>query len=150
MTAETSGLIISIWTKRAHRGPMDRVESAELVAGRGLRGSADQGGKRQITIISEGSWDDAQEELGVEVNPSARRANVLVRGVDLEDSAGKLLRLGGCVIRIDGETRPCHLMDEAQQGLRAALRSHWRGGVFGEIVEGGTIRVGDVVVVDSE
>jgi MOSC domain-containing protein YiiM len=147
MTVEQSSQIVSIWTKRAHRGPMDRVESAELVAGAGLRGSADQGGRRQITVISEGSWDDAQEELGVEVNPSARRANVLVRGVDLEDSRGRLLRLGSCVIRIYGETQPCNVMDEAQPGLRAALKSHWRGGVCGEIVEGGTIRVGDPVVV---
>jgi|SRR5712691_2646236 len=137
------GEIVSIWIKRAHRGPMDRVPEAELVAGRGLRGSADQGGKRHITVITEESWDDAQEELGVEVDPSARRANVLLRGIDLESSRGQLLRLGECVVRVYGETRPCHLMDEAQEGLRNALKPNWRGGVFGEIVEGGTIRVGD-------
>ena len=137
------GEIVSIWIKRAHRGPMDRVTEAELLAGRGVRGSADQGGRRQITIIAEESWDDAQEALGVGVDPSARRANVLLRGVDLQDSRGKLLRLGSCVVRVYGETRPCHLMDEAEQGLRDALKPNWRGGVFGEIVEGGTIRVGD-------
>ncbi|HKS23281.1 MAG TPA: hypothetical protein VJZ76_10815 [Thermoanaerobaculia bacterium] len=31
------------------------------------------------------------------------------------------------------------------EGLRAALKPHWRGGVFGEIVEGGTIATGDAV-----
>jgi len=34
-------------------------------------------------------------------------------------------------------------MEEAQAGLRDALGSAWRGGVFGEIVESGLIRVGD-------
>lgn len=122
---------------------MDRVETAELIAGRGLVGNANQGGRRQITLIDEAAWRDATTELGVEVDPSARRANVLLRGIDLEDSRGRLLLLGGSLIRIFGEVRPCSLMDEAQMGLRSALGSQWRGGVFGEIVEGGTIRVDD-------
>ena len=122
---------------------MDRVERAELVAGRGVRGSADQGGRRQISIISEEAWNDAVRELGVGVDPSARRANVMVRGVDLEEARGKLLRLGACLIRVGGEVRPCERMDEAKEGLRNALRPHWRGGAFGEIVEGGAIAVGD-------
>ena len=141
--------VAAIWIKRAHRGVMDRVDRAELVPGRGLRGSADQGGKRQISIISEEAWEAAQEELGVDVAPSARRANVLVRGVDLEAARGKLLRLGCCLVRVGGEVRPCERMDEAQEGLRAALRPHWRGGVFGEIVEGGVIDVGDAVAFEG-
>ena len=67
----------------------------------------------------------------------------MVRGVDLENARGKLLRIGPCLVRIYGEVTPCERMDEAQPGLRAALRPHWRGGAFGEIVEGGAIAVGD-------
>lgn len=128
---------------------MDRVDSADLVAGRGLLGSADQGGRRQITIISEAAWDEAQEELGIAVDPSARRANVMVRGIDLEESRGKTLELGDCTVRIFGEVRPCERLDEAQPGLRAALRPRWRGGVFAEILEGGTIHVGDAAAIAS-
>jgi hypothetical protein len=36
-------------------------------------------------------------------------------------------------------------MDEAQLGLRAALKPEWRGGVSCRVVEGATIRVGDRV-----
>ena len=140
--------LAAIWIKRFKRGPMDRVERAELVAGRGVRGSANQGGRRQITILSEEAWNDALREPGADVDPSARRANVLVRGVDLEKSRGRTLRLGACIVRINGEVTPCERMDEAYQGLRAALRPHWRGGVFAEIVEGGTIAVGDSVTLD--
>jgi MOSC domain-containing protein YiiM len=137
------GEIVSIWIKRAHGGSMDPVEEATLVAGGGLLGSADQGGRRQITIIDEAAWRDALDELGVDVDPAARRANVMVRGVDLEKSRGRALHLGGCSISIRGENPPCSVMDEAKEGLRNALRSRWRAGVFGEIVQGGTIRVGD-------
>lgn len=124
---------------------MDAVEEAQLVAGRGVLGSADQGGKRQITIVDEARWLDATREVGVDVDPSKRRANVLIRGLDLENTRGRTLRLGACTIRIYGETTPCERMEEAQSGLRAAMKPHWRGGVYGEIVEGGSIRAGDVV-----
>ena len=137
------GKIVSIWIKRAHGGPMDGVVEAEMIAGRGLRGNADQGGWRQVTIIDEGAWAEAQLELGVEVDPSARRANILLRGIDLEESRGKTLRLGDCRIHILGETRPCHQMDHAYNGLRNVLRAPWRAGAFGEIVQGGTIHVDD-------
>ena len=73
------GEIVAIWIKRAHRGPMDRVDEATLVAGRGLEGSADQGGWRQLTIISEEAWRDAVADLGEDFDPSHRRANVMVR-----------------------------------------------------------------------
>ena len=139
------GEIAAIWIKRFHGGPMDRVKEAQLVAGRGIVGNANQGGRRQVTIIDEAAWSDALRDLGVDVDPSARRANVMLRGVDLENSRGKTLVLGECEIRIFTETRPCNLMDEAQQGLRKALDPHWRAGASGEIIVGGVIRVGDRV-----
>jgi MOSC domain-containing protein YiiM len=120
---------------------MDPVDEAELVAGRGIAGNADQGGWRQVTIVDEAAWQAATEELGADVDPSARRANVMVRGVDLENSRGKKLQLGDCLVNIRGENPPCKLMKEMQK----PLRPHWRAGVFGEIVQGGTIRLGDRV-----
>ena len=47
------------------------------------------------------------------------------------------------LVRIYNETRPCEQMDEAQQGLREALKPRWRAGAYGEILEGGVVRVGD-------
>ena len=133
------GTIAAIWLKRFKRGPMDPVESAELIIARGLKGNASQGGKRQITIIDEAAWFAACAQAGVELPPSHRRANVMVRGIDLRNSRGQTLRLGNCVVRIYNETRPCERMEP----LREALSPEWRGGVYGEIVEGGTIHVGD-------
>ncbi len=124
---------------------MDAVDEAQLDAGRGVRGRADQGGWRQITIVDEAAWLDATHEAGAEVDPSKRRANVLSRGLDLERSLGRTLRLGTCSVRVCGETTPCERMEEAQPGLREAMKPHWRGGVYGEIVEGGSIRIGDRV-----
>jgi MOSC domain-containing protein YiiM len=143
VTTVSQGEVVALWLKRFKRGPMDSVLFAEAIEGRGLAGNANQGGKRQVTLIDEARWREAQEEVGVDVHPTARRANVMLRGVDLENTRGRIVRLGGVEIRIYNETRPCERMDEAQQGLRAALGSRWRGGVYGEIVRGGVIRVGD-------
>ena len=131
------GTVAKIWLKRFKRGPMDPVFAAELVPARGLRGNANQGGRRQVTIIDEASFADAG------VDPSARRANVMLRGLDLRASRGRILRLGQCRLRILGETRPCERMEEAKPGLREYLRHEWRGGVFAEVLDGGLVSLGD-------
>jgi MOSC domain-containing protein YiiM len=139
------GEVVTIWLKRFKGGPMDRVMLAEAVEGRGLVGNANQGGKRQVTLIDEARWRDAQLEVGVDVDPSARRANVMLRGIDLENQRGRSLRIGNCIVRIYNETRPCEQMDEAHLGLRQALRPNWRAGAYGEVIQGGVFQIGDEV-----
>jgi MOSC domain-containing protein YiiM len=135
----------AIWIKRYRRGPMDAAPAARLVAGRGIVGNANQGGKRQVTIIAREAWDDVTQELAAVVPPQTRRANLLVRGVELANTRGRVLRIGGCRLRIYGETKPCWQMEEAHAGLQSALQPKWRGGVFAEVMDDGEIAVGDPV-----
>ena len=139
-----TGEVVSIWIKRAHRGVMDAVAETRAVAGRGLVGNADQGRKRQVTIIDEAAWNEAAAQTGSPVDPVFRRANIMLRGIALAETRDRNLRVGECLIHILGETRPCERMDEARLGLRETLGRAWRAGVFGEVLEGGTIRIGDV------
>ena len=139
------GRVERLGVKRAHRGAMDARESIELVAGRGVEGSADRGGRRQVTILEREVWDALMRELGSDAGPETRRANVLVSGIDLRASRGRVLQLGGTRIRVAGEVKPCERMEEAVAGLRALMYPEWRGGAFGQILDGGTVTVGDVV-----
>ena len=141
-----NGRVEAIWLKRAKRGPMDVVERAEMVEGRGLVGNANQGGRRQVTIIDAAVWERVMGELGATLNPSVRRANIMVRGVDLVNSRGRVLRIGECRVRIFNETKPCERMDEVLPGLKAALYANWGGGAFGQVIDGGTVRVGAVAM----
>jgi MOSC domain-containing protein YiiM len=143
--AGNEGVLEAIWIKRAKRAPMDRADSARLLAGSGIEGNADQGGWRQVTVISREAWDGMMASLDARVDPSARRANLLVRGVDLREARGRILHIGACRLEVRGETRPCERMDEACAGLRAVMRADWNGGVFGVILNDGEIRVGDPV-----
>lgn len=140
-----SGRIEAIWLKRAHRGVMDAVPHALLVPDRGLEGSVDRSRRRQVTILGLEGWQAAVAELGSEVDPVARRANILVSGLDLADTRGRVLRIGDTRMMVGGEVKPCERMDEARQGLQQALRPQWRGGVFTQVLAGGVIRVGDIV-----
>ena len=137
------GTLERIWIKRAKGGPMDAVAAATLETARGIAGNANRGGRRQVTIISRQRWDELMETLGVPLDPSIRRANLMVAGLDLRNSRGRVLRVGTTRLRINGETRPCEQMEEAHPGLQAAMRERWGGGAFAEVVAGGEIRVGD-------
>ncbi len=143
------GTLKKIWIKRSKLGPMDPAGRARLIKGEGIRGNANQQGKRQVTIIEEEVWNEMMRELGADIDPSARRANLMVSGVPLRESRGKRLRVGSCVIEIYGETRPCERMDEALPGLQRAMHN-WRGGAFGVIVAGGEIKPGDPVYFEDE
>jgi MOSC domain-containing protein YiiM len=134
-----------IWIKRAHRGAMDAVERATLVEGRGVLGSADQGGRRQVTILAAERWAEAAAAVGRPLDPGVRRANLLGEGLDLEGTRGRTLVVGACRLLIGGETRPCERMEEAHPGLERALDGRWAGGVHAQVLQGGAIAVGDEV-----
>lgn len=139
------GKLEAIWLKRMRRGPMDPVERAMLKANQGLVGNANQGGKRQVTLIERESWERLMAEMGADLDPSARRANLLLSGIRLAHSHNRVLRIGNCQIQIWGETRPCEMLDDAWPGLKEAMLDNWAGGAFGVILNDGEIVVGDAV-----
>jgi MOSC domain-containing protein YiiM len=139
------GRVERLWVKRAHKGPMDEQTSIELVPGRGVAGSADRGGRRQVTLLEREVWDTLMQELGSDAGPETRRANVLVSGIDLRKTRGRVLRIGQTRLRVAGEVKPCERMEEAVTGLRARMFPEWRGGAFAEVLDGGTVSAGDTV-----
>ncbi|WP_245723044.1 MOSC domain-containing protein [Natribacillus halophilus] len=124
---------------------MDQVEEAILEKDKGIAGNANQGGRRQVTIIEEEIWEKMMNELGASLDPSRRRANLLISGVSLQESRGKILRIGDSSIEIYGETKPCRQMDEALPGLKDTMFPEWRGGAFGKVLSDGLIRRGDKI-----
>jgi MOSC domain-containing protein YiiM len=139
------GRLEAVWIKRAHRGPMEPVPRATLVTGRGLAGNADRSRRRQVTLIERDVWADLMRRLNANLDPSTRRANLMLSGIRLADTRDRVLVVGSCRVRILGEVKPCERMEDALPGLEAAMYDGWKGGAFGEVLEGGAIQVGDVV-----
>ena len=128
---------------------MDSQQSAELLPGVGLKGSADRGGRRQVTLVSLERWEELMNQVGGNLGPGARRANLVLSNVNLENSRGRVLCIGTSRLRIAGETRPCEQMEQAAPGLQRAMRERWGGGVFAEVLTAGTVAVGDKVSWDA-
>jgi len=139
-----------IWLKPVKGEPLQEVENASVRSDHGLVGNAERGGRRQVTVLSAEDWEAANAQAGSELDPSARRANILVTGLgNLVESTGQVLKVGGARIQVTGETRPCNLMDAAHQGLRAAMEVSWRGGVHGIVLNDADLAVGDEVSWES-
>ena len=143
-----TGRVETIWVKRAHKGRMDVVDSATL-DDQGIVDNADRGGRRQVTVISTEAWADACAVLGEDVDPVTRRANVLVSGVDLQNTRGQVIRMGDSELEITTETVPCRLLDFSHNGLMTALKPAWRGGVSARVRTPGIIQAGDPVVIEG-
>lgn len=139
-----SARLTRIFLRPSSRTPTREVEEVQAEVGTGLRGDHAGGGKRQVTLLSREAWERACAELGQDLCPSARRANLVLEGLDLSETRGRRLRIGEVLLEIAGETKPCELLDDVAQGLSASLRSEWRGGAYARVLEGGGLRVGDL------
>jgi MOSC domain-containing protein YiiM len=129
---------------------MDEVPEATLVPGKGIAGDVNTSRRRQVTIIEREVWDALMRELGADASPAGRRANLMISGVTLAETRGRVLRVGGVRLAIGGETTPCERMDEYLPGLRNAMRPDWGGGAFAQVLDDGVITVGDAVAWESQ
>jgi MOSC domain-containing protein YiiM len=109
----------------------------------GIVGGVDRSRRRQITLIEREVWERLMHDLGGNADPSARRANVMVSGIRLPHTRGRVLRVGEARLAIGGELTPCERMDEVLPGFRAAMLPDWGGGAFAQVLGDAMIRVGD-------
>lgn len=125
--------------------PMESVEEAECVAGRGIRGDRyfdfKEDYKGQITFFSQEVWEDLCVRFGVDdKGPETFRRNVIVSGVDLSALIGREFEVQG--IRFFGtqEASPCYWMNRAfAEGAEESLKG--RGGLRSRILSDGILRI---------
>ena len=154
------GEVVSIHITANAGTPMESPQSAEAVVGRGLEGdryfigngywSTHPGRGREVTLIELEAIEALAQEKQVVIAPAAARRNIVTRGVPLNHLAGREFQVGG--VRFAGIRlcEPCDYLEGlTTKGVLTGLLH--RGGLRAEIVSGGTIHVGDVIVeVESE
>lgn len=147
MPDESVGKVLAIALRTRPKGPMNEVERAAAVANVGLTCDVASRPDRAITLLASDQWRDVTRELATDLPWHTRRANILVESTGLGRLIGKTIRIGPIEVRIEAETKPCGLMDQLHDGLRAELAPDCRGGVYGRITRGGEINIGDSVVI---
>ncbi|GAB4264853.1 MAG: MOSC domain-containing protein [Candidatus Promineifilaceae bacterium] len=144
---ENQAVVVDIAVKATSGGIMDRRASVMVDVDTGIEGDYHTRGARMVTVLFKDSWEAACAELDVILPWTTRRANVYVDGILPLDCVGKQLQIGDVLLEVTGETRPCHIMEAAQPGLRAALGPEWRGGVTCRVLQSGAIQRGDAVTI---
>jgi len=130
-----------------------------------------------VTLVDAAALETIRDEHGIDLADGRHRRNVVVRGADLDELLGATFRVGtasadgsgtnrpgddalrdgtrpgddsapGAVLRGTRPRPPCaHLeMVAGEEGVARALRER-RGGICAEVVDPGTIGVGDDIVV---
>ena len=143
-----NGRLLAIYLRPAARLPVKSVGEVTAVAGKALPGDHAPAGKRGVTLLGIAAWRAACAEVDAELDPSVRRANLVLDGIDPGALLGRSLAIGDVVIDLLGELRPCELMDSGgKPGLCAALRPARRGGAYGTVRTGGLLQVGMPITV---
>ena len=133
------------------------VEQFEVVAAKGILGnprkfgaisrSTGQPSKRQVSLMEREQINEHAVALGLRSIPSgAVRANIETSGIDLVALVGRDVRIGAATLFFYEARTPCEKMDRICRGLRALMEDR-RQGVLAQVILGGTIRVGDSILV---
>jgi MOSC domain-containing protein YiiM len=150
-----AGRVESIHLAVSAEAAMRAVPEAQALAGVGLDGdryatrtgsfSAKPKPGRQITLIEAEAIEALERELGLALAPGETRRNLVTRGVALNHLVGRDFSVGE--VRLHGHElcEPCGdlaRMTGKPQILPGLIH---RGGLRAEILEGGVIRVGDLL-----
>jgi len=118
---------------------MEEVPEARAISNHGLEGCAHaRPGQREILIV------DGETLDAVNLAPGIIRENITTVGLNVNGlEVGRRLRVGGVCLEVTGICTPCDQLERVRPGLRREL---WgRRGMLCRVVEGGTIRQGDVI-----
>lgn len=141
------GMVAGIGVKERSGAPLRTLKSVAISVENGLegdhRGLRRKTDKRQVTLLSANQWQEACEELGVDLPWEKRLANILIHGWWFSPRfVGKHIHLANdAILEVTGETEPCSRMDNVHPGLKKILSSGWRGGVTCRVIRGGTVSI---------
>jgi MOSC domain-containing protein YiiM len=141
----TEPRVISIHVAPGARLPVKSVESVVAEAGKGLVGDRYHGTKhRHVSVQSAESLAEAAEIFGRPIDAGGTRRNLTISHGEVPRTPGDRLRIGEVLLEVVRVAAPCKLLDDTLgRGAQEALRR--KGGSIFRVLEGGKIRVGDLV-----
>ena len=103
---------------------------------------------QDVTLIEAEALDELRAR-GVTLAPEQARRNIITNGINLDALIGKRFRVGEVICFGQRRCEPCaHLERLTEPGTLRGLVH--RGGLRADIVQAGTITIGDTIHLDSE
>ncbi len=134
---------------------MAAVNEVHAVVGKGLEGdryfnevgsfSKNPGLGREITLIEIEAVEALKQDYGIELDPKDSRRNITTRGVALNHLVGRQFKVGNVTLRGIRLCEPCSHLEKltSKDVMRGLIH---RGGLRAEILIGGVLRPGDVII----
>ena len=149
MSEQPAGRVEAIYITAVSEEPMLSLESVNAITGCGLEGDRyciDEPGEKSfenLTLIEQEAYDHlATIDLALPTN--ALRRNLLTSGIELNPLVGKEFMVGSVRCLGTELADPCnYIQGRTMPGVLKAMVG--RGGLRCQILDGGTISVGDVV-----
>jgi MOSC domain-containing protein YiiM len=151
---EDMGLVEQIYIVGQGGQPMLSVAQVEALSGKGLAGDRyllrsgywTDDDECQVTLIEGEALDEITATSTVRVAEGQHRRNIVTRGIDLADLAGRTFAVGGALFEYDRPRPPCrYIQSVSEPGMTKALGD--RGGICARVLTSGTIRVNDEIEV---
>lgn len=153
------GLVVSLHIALTGAAPIQNRDRVEAIAGRGLEGdryfagigtySHAPGSGRHVTLIEIEAIEGLKRDYGIDIAPGKSRRNIVTRDVALNHLVEREFLIGRVRLRGTRLCEPCAHLERLTE--RGALRGlvH-RGGLRAEILSGGTIHVGDPIMLPDD
>ncbi len=150
-----NGIVKAIYICPIAGEPMHEVKEVEAIAGQGLKGdrySTGEGsfnkgkqGIRQVTLMNTIFFD------GSGFGFQNSRRNIFIEDVELMWLIGREFQIGTAKFRGVKYCDPCNRPSKLSGKTKSFKETFFdRGGLIAEIIEGGLIRVGDLVIPPSK
>ncbi len=125
------------------------LEGDRFFAGLSAEGKPVSDPAHEVTLIESEAIAALARERGIELGQGEPRRNLVTRGVALNELVEKEFSIGPVRLRGIRLCEPCgHLESLTAPGVEAGLKH--RGGLRAQVLEGGTLRPGDAIVIVTD
>ena len=142
------GKVIAICTSPAKGTQKTRIEEGTFIEDFGLEGDAHAGKwHRQVSLLSFEKIEEFRAK-GADVAFGAFGENLIVEGYDFKNlPVGTRFRCGKVLLEMTQIGKECHSHCQIYQRMGECIMPH--EGVFAVVLEGGTIHVGDELLLQE-
>ena len=146
-------IVFEIGITEKNNQEIERKETIEVVASKGIIGDRYfhdfNGDREQITLIESENIDYYNKNFNTNFNYLDFRRNIVTKNIELNILIGKTIQVGKIKLKVNDLCRPCKNLQNRLKKNNIIKEFLRRGGLRCEILNSGTINIGDKITVST-